>query len=173
MTLEWEPSANSLLVTYAVYAGTNPTSLPLVASGLTGTSYELTNLTYLALYYWQIIVSDSFGRTTPSAVYSFSIAPVQSHMVAAPNPFHPGQGTTFMFSMSGAGSAKLEIYSLPDARRVFSTQLDGLQDGVNIYAYDGRDSGGRLLANGVFSVRLTKSGTRGGGIERFKIVSVR
>jgi hypothetical protein len=173
MTLEWTPSDDSLSVTYAVYAGTDPASMPLIASGLTGTTYELTNLTYLILYYWQIIVSDSFGRMTPSPVYSFSIAPYQDHMIAAPNPFHPGQGTTFMFTMSGAGSANLEIYSLPDVRRVFSTHLDGLQDGVNIYSYDGRDSGGRLLPNGVFSVRLTKSGTTGSAIERFKIISVR
>ena len=78
-----------------------------------------------------------------------------------------------MFSMSGAGSASLEIYSLPDVRRVFSKHLEGLQAGVNIYAYDGRDSGGRLLPNGVFSVRLTKSGATGNGIERFKIISAR
>jgi hypothetical protein len=173
MTLEWTPSDDPLSVTYAVYAGTDPASMPLITSGLTGTTYELTSLTYLALYYWQIIVTDSFGRSTPSAVYSFSIAPYQDHMIAAPNPFHPGQGTTFMFTMSGPGSASLEIYSLPDIRRVFSTHLDGLQDGVNIYAYDGRDSGGRLLPNGVFSVRLIKSGSTGGGIERFKIISVR
>jgi hypothetical protein len=173
MTLEWTPSDDSLSVTYAVYVGTDPASLSLITSGLTGTTYELTNLTYFTLYYWQIIVSDSFGRTTLSPVYSFSIAPYQDHLIAAPNPFHPGQGTTFMFTMSGQGSANLEIYSLPDVRRVFSTHLDGLQDGVNIYAYDGRDSGGRLLPNGVFSVRLTKTGATGGGIERFKIISVR
>lgn len=172
MTLEWTPSDDSLPVTYAVYAGTVPASLPLIVSGLTGTTYDLVGLTYLALYYWQVIVSDSFGRATPSAVYSFSIAPYQNHMIAAPNPFNAGRGTTFMFTMPGPGSAYLEIFSLPDVRRVYTAHLDGLQNGVNIYVYDGRDSGGRLLPNGVFSARLTKSGATGNGIERFKIICV-
>jgi hypothetical protein len=55
---------------------------------------------------------------------------------------------------------------------VFSTHLDGLQDGVNIYAYNGHDSGGRPLPNGVFTVRITKSGAKGSDIERFKIICV-
>ena len=172
MLLEWSTCENSLPVTYSVYADTNPIPVTLVASGLTDTTYQLSNLNWFTLYYWQIVTSDSFGRTTPSPIYSFSIAPHQTHMIVAPNPFNPGQGTTFMFTMSAAGSANLEIYSLPDVRRVFLIRLDGLQDGVNIYAYDGRDSGGRLLGNGVYSVLLNK-GSAGGGIERFKIISVR
>jgi hypothetical protein len=171
MLLEWSASDNSLPVTYSVYADTNPFPVTLVVSGLTDTTYQLANLNWFTLYYWQIVTADSFGRTTPSGVYSFSIAPYQTHMIAAPNPFSPSQGgTTFMFTMAAAGSAHLEIYSLPDVRRVFSAELDGLQAGVNIYAYNGRDSGGRLLGNGVYSVLLNK-GSSGGGIERFKIIS--
>jgi hypothetical protein len=148
--------------------------LPLIVSGLSGTSYMLGGLDYLTPYYWQVGVTDLFGRTTLSEIYSFSIAPAIDHLIAAPNPFHPGHGTTtFEFNMSGPGTALLEIFSLPDSHRVFSTRLDGLQDGVNTYVYDGRNSGGRFLANGVFSVRLTKNGANGNAVERFKIVSVR
>jgi hypothetical protein len=75
--------------------------------------------------------------------------------------------------MSGQGSAIIEIFSLPDGRRVLQRRIDGLQDGNNTYAYDGRDGGGRLLGNGVFSIRLTKNGANGNAVEHFKIVSVR
>ncbi len=174
MTLEWTSSLNPLPVTYTVYTGTNPYALSVFSAGLSGTSQLLTNLTYAVPYSWQVIVADQFGRTSPSAVSSFSIAPVMTHLIAAPNPFHPGRGdTTFMFSMNGAGTALLEIFSLPDGRRILQRQINGLQDGVNTYDYDGHDNGGRLLGNGVFSVRLTKNGANGNAVERFKIVSVR
>ena len=174
MTLEWTSSLNPLPVNYTVYTGTNPYALSMFGSGLSGTYQLLTNLSYTTPYSWQVIVADQFGRTSPSAVYSFSIAPVVTHLISAPNPFHPGRGdTTFMFSMNGAGTALLEIFSLPDGRRVLQRQLNGLQDGVNTFDYDGHDSGGRLLGNGVFSVRLTKNGANGNAVEHFKIVSVR
>ena len=174
MTLEWTSSFNPLPVTYSVYTGTNPYALSLSAPGLSGTSQILTTLSYNTPHSWQVIVADKFGRTAPSAVYSFSIAPPVNHLIAAPNPFHPEQGgTTFLFSMSGQGSAFLEIYSLPEGRRVLQRHIDGLQDGNNTYAYDGRDNGGRLLGNGVFSVRLSKNGANGNAVEHFKIVSVR
>jgi hypothetical protein len=174
MALEWTTSFNTLPVTYTVYTGTNPYALAEYGSGLSGTTQMLTNLRYNVPYSWQVIVADEFGRTSPSAVYTFSIAPIVAHLIAAPNPFHPGRGgTTFMFSMNGPGTALLEVFSLPDSRRVLQRQINGLQDGINTYDYDGRDNGGRLLGNGVFSVRLTKSGANGNAVEHFKIVSVR
>ena len=174
MTLEWTSSFNALPVSYSVYTGTNPYALSLMAPGLSGTSQLLTTLSYNTPHSWQVIVADKFGRTSPSAVYSFSIAPVVNHLIAAPNPFHPEQGgTTLLFSMSGQGSALLELFSLPDGRRVLQRHIDGLQDGNNTYAYDGLDSGGRLLGNGVYSIRLTKNGANGNAVEHFKIVSVR
>jgi hypothetical protein len=174
MTLEWTTSFNALPVTYSVNTGTISFALSNFSSGNSGTTQLLTNLSYNTPYSWQVTVADQFGRTSPSAVYTFSIAPVVNHLISAPNPFHPGRGiTTFMFSMNGSGSALLEIFSLPDGRRVLQRQISGLQSGVNTYDYDGRDSGGRFLGNGVFSVRLTKNGANGNAVERFKIVSVR
>ena len=173
MTLEWDPSSNPLPVTYTVLTGPTPYNLSVYAAGIPGTFVVMANLQYLTPYYWQVVVIDQFGRTSTSPIYSFSIAPVQDHLIAAPNPFHPGHGSTsLMFNMPGAGTADLELFSLPDGRRVFQRHLDGLPDGVNIYAYDGRDNGGRLLPNGVFTIRLTKHGASS-AVETFKIISVR
>jgi hypothetical protein len=193
MLLEWDPSSNPLPVTYDVYTSTNPNAVlpngiggnntPMslaaqgvmtpLATGLSGTSTMMTNLNYLTPYYWQVVDTDQFGRFSVSQIYSFSIAPVQDHFIAAPNPFHPGNGTTtLMWSMDGPGSVHIEIFSLPDARRVFDKHFDGLPAGVNLYTYDGRDNNGRLLGNGVFTIRLTKQGASS-AVEIFKIISVR
>lgn len=174
MMLEWTAPAGLLPVTYDLHCGASPSSMAKVATGLQTPSYLMLNLSYMKPYYWQVVAVDQFGRVSPSEVYSFSIAPVQDHMIAAPNPFHPGRGgTTFMWTMPGPGSAELEIFSLPDSRRVFKTRLDGLQDGVNTYAYDGRESNGQLLPNGVYTARMMMKGANGDKTELFKLLSVR
>lgn len=174
MTLEWTHSLARLPVTYEVFLGTSPSSLSTAARGLVGTANPLANLSFTTPYYWQVAASDEFGRKAVSDIYSFSISPVSNHLIAAPNPFHPGLGvTTFLFSMPGAGSATLELFSLPDARRLFQRRYDGLQSGMNTIAYDGRDDGGRLLPNGVYTVRLTKKGATGNDTELFRLVAAR
>jgi hypothetical protein len=174
MSLEWTDATNALPVTYQVFFGTASASLINVAAGVAGRSYALASLDFTKKYFWQVAAADAFGRTSTSGIYSFSIVPVTERLIAAPNPFHPGRGSTsFLFVMSGAGSADLEIFSLPDMRRVFNIHLDGLQNGSNTYSYDGRDSSGRLLPNGVFTVRLRMNGANGSNTQTFKIVSVR
>ena len=174
MTLEWSPSFSALPVTYSVYLGTAASALANVASQLVATQQTVSNLDYTTVYDWQIVVADEFGRASASPIYTFSIVPPVSRLIAAPNPFHPGRGTTtLLFPMPGAGWADLEIFSLPDERRVFRARLDGLQDGENTYTYDGRDDAGRLLVNGVFTIRLTTHGTNGSQTQLFKIISAR
>ena len=174
MTLEWSDGAGLLPVTYQVYLGPSPSALAGIVSGLESRSYTLSNLEFMRPYYWRVMAADQFGRTSLSEIYTFSIVPGQDHMIAAPNPFHPGHGTiTFMWTMPGLGSAELEIFSLPDSRRVFKTRLDGLQDGVNTYAYDGRESNGQLLPNGVYTARMLIKGANGNKTELFKIVGAR
>lgn len=174
MTLEWTESFSPNPVTYQVFFGTNPLQMSSIATGLTGTNEPMTNLDYTTVYSWQVAAADQFGRTALSEIYTFSLVPVVGHLIAAPNPFHPGHGTTtFLFSMAGPGDAIMEIYSLPDERRVFRQDFTGLQDGPNTITYDGRDNNGRFLPNGVFTVRLIKHGANGNATELFKIISAR
>ncbi len=174
MTLAWTPSFSAVPVTYSVFLGTATNGLANVATGLVDTQQPLSNLDYTMPYYWQVVAADQFGRAAASPIYAFSIVPPTSHLIAAPNPFHSGRGvTTLLFEMPGAGWADLEIFSLPDERRVFRARLDDLQDGANTYAYDGRDGAGRPIPNGVFTIRLTMHGTNGTQTQLFKIVSAR
>jgi hypothetical protein len=174
MTLEWSDGVGLLPVTYEVFLGESPSALASVVRGLDSHSYTLNSLEYMRPYYWRVAAADQFGRGSLSGIYTFSIAPAEQRMIAAPNPFHPGRGAvTFMWTMAGPGSAELEIFSLPDARRIFKVRLDGLQDGVNTYPYDGRGGDGRLLGNGVYTARMRMKGANGNKTEHLKLISVR
>lgn len=174
MTLEWTNSDGPLPVTYNVFLGTSSIGLSGVADGVQLTSDLTNDLQYNTPYYWQVSAVDEFGRTATSDIYTFSIVPTTDHLIAAPNPMHPGHGsTTFLFMMNGAGMATMDIYSLPDVRHVFSRTYTGLQDGANTIAYDGTDDNGRYLPNGVFTVIMRKMGANGNETERFKLVTAR
>lgn len=173
MTLEWTDAADLVPVQYNVYFGTNPVTPPLVGT-TDKTSYQVANLEFLQLYSWQVEAFDKFGRSTKSDILHFSISPYLEKFYAAPNPFRAGaENTIFIFTMPGAGHAKLEIFALPSYDRVYETNLEGMQNGVNIFTYDGRDMSGRPLFNGVYMVKLTMNGEQGNVSQKHKLMVVR
>lgn len=75
--------------------------------------------------------------------------------VNVPNPFNPS--TTIAFSLPAAGTADLRVYDVTG--RLVSTLVDEPKDaGLHEVRWDGRDSGGIPVANGVYLVRL-RAGT--------------
>ena len=173
LRLSWSDGTNQVPVQYRVYVG--PASSDLTLKGVTADQFFVVqDLEYLKDYNWQIEAFDTYGRSTKSAVFTFSIAPSVSHLYCAPNPFRAGsEVTTFIFTMVGPGSAQLSIYLLPAIKLVYSTFLDGLQDGVNTFDYRGLDDGGRVLYNGVYMAFLKKKGGQGNETERFKFLVVK
>lgn len=173
LTLQWSSSYNGVPVTYRLFVGPSPTTLAWVAD-TTETSFEVLNLEFLKDYYWQIESIDFYGRSTLSPIFNFSISPGLLGFYSAPNPFRPGkESTNFMFNMPGAGDATLKIFSLPHNNLVFETTLSGLQNGPNVFAYDGKDGQGQFLFNGVYDVRLESSGTDGSLKQKFLMAVVR
>ena len=157
MVLAWTDGTNQVPVHYKVYFGDSPAALSLIQTEDSRT-YPLSNLTTAHNYYWQINTYDDYGRNTNSATFTFSLAPDWSNLYCAPNPFRAGaQPTVFSFQAS-AGSASMKIYSLPHGDLVFSTQLNGLVDGPNLWTYDGRDGRGAVLFNGVYMAVLESPG---------------
>jgi hypothetical protein len=72
ITLSWsctDPNGDALK--YNVYLGTN-SSAPIVATGITGTSYVPTGLQPGVNYYWKVIANDGKGGTTSSEWWGFS-----------------------------------------------------------------------------------------------------
>jgi hypothetical protein len=173
--LSWSDGTNQVPVQYRIYAGQSLSASALKVAGVTAERFfVLRDLEYLKDYTWQIEAFDTYGRATMSGTFTFSLSPSVGHFYCAPNPFRAGsQATTFIFNLAGPGSAKLSIYLLPSVDLVYSTSLDGLQDGVNTFDYRGVDDGGRVLYNGVYMAVLAKKGGQGNETERFKFLVVK
>jgi hypothetical protein len=70
-TLTWNAQPNA--TSYTLYLGTSP-SPPLLASGLTATSYS-PQLARNTTYYWRIVALTSTGGPWPSGIRSFTTTP--------------------------------------------------------------------------------------------------
>lgn len=83
LTLQWaadDPDPGDSL-TFDVYfypASSPPT---LAASGLEDTSYQVSQLRFNSIYYWQIVARDSKGASTNGAVWSFTTLPFPNNPV--------------------------------------------------------------------------------------------
>jgi uncharacterized protein (TIGR02145 family) len=78
-------------ISYNLYAGKQSTSLQLIASGINGVSYNLTNLLNGTQYFWKVVAIDGRGGVTESAVHNFSTL---NHAPTAPVLITPVNGLT-------------------------------------------------------------------------------
>ncbi len=86
VTLSWQcsdPDGDTL--TYDVYFGTS-SNPPLVASGITSTSYSPGTLSYSTTYYWRVVAKDEHGATTSSETWHFT---TEANPNPPPNPTPP------------------------------------------------------------------------------------
>jgi hypothetical protein len=179
VVLKWsssDPQGGALK--YNLYLSTNPNNLVLVyqsgyvtgapvkksisgasSSGNVDCSYDLTNLGFNQVYYWQVEAIDEYGVSTISSVFSFST--ISSNLVEKafnyPNPFNPAksQTTKIVFNMVESGNAELKLYSeLGDL--CWSTHSDNLNAGANEVVYDGKDDSGRIMYNGTYVCVIKK-----------------
>jgi len=81
-----------------------------------------------------------------------------SGLVNVPNPFNPG--TEIRFTVHRAGEGSLRVY---DAQGRLLRTLHGgwFATGPQVFAWDGRDDGGREVASGLYVYRLELSGQVG------------
>jgi len=88
-----------------------------------------------------------------------------------PNPFT--ETTRIYFTMSEGGTAKVHVYSV-SGRKVWQTEL-AASSGQGFVDWDGRDTEGDAVANGVYLVRVElKSGTSGRRVDALeRMVRVR
>jgi len=172
ISLSWSDGSNPLPVQYQVLVGPSQQSLaPVTVTA--DRSYRWTGLSYLQEYYWQIRSFDAYGRTTASAVFSFSIVPDIPGFYCAPNPFGTSGPTQCVFRMPGGGSARMDVFALPQGSLVRSFHLDDLPDGISTFAFDGNDGRGEPLYCGVYLAVLSMEGSRGSVRQRFKMLVVR
>ncbi|MBN1280170.1 MAG: PKD domain-containing protein, partial [Candidatus Thermoplasmatota archaeon] len=73
VTLSWtggDPNANDT-VTYDVYFGTTSPP-PQIVANLSGTSYEVSTLSYDTVYYWRIVAWDNHNASTSGPLWHFT-----------------------------------------------------------------------------------------------------
>ncbi|MHC4479298.1 MAG: FlgD immunoglobulin-like domain containing protein, partial [Planctomycetota bacterium] len=76
-----------------------------------------------------------------------SAVPFRISLSNYPNPFN--SSTTISFSLREEGHAKLEIYDIQG--RLVKTLIDGgMSAGASYVSWDGTDSGGRVVASGIY-----------------------
>ena len=71
--LTWVAGGGGAPANFAVYLGTNPTSLNLIASNLTETTCPPGLLAFNTTYYWQVVATNAVGSVT-GAVWQFTTA---------------------------------------------------------------------------------------------------
>ncbi len=90
VTLSWhcsDPDQGDVL-TYDIYFGTS-SNPPLVASGITSTSYTPGTLSYSTTYYWRVVAKDEHGATTSSETWHFTTEAAPAPP-PSPKPLPPG-----------------------------------------------------------------------------------
>jgi hypothetical protein len=78
--------------------------------------------------------------------------------LAFPNPFEDDLGTFFSFNLTSGTPADvlIRVYTV-SGRLIYSTTQPGMQPGYHQIPWDGRDSDGSRLANGIYVYRLVAS----------------
>jgi hypothetical protein len=115
------------------------------AGQLTGTAYWA----YIGFWQAEMQVGLAEGQTLPQAS-SFTLQ-------VRPNPF---SGTVAIrYSLASDGPAMLQVYDRV-GRLVRSWAVGRKPAAVSFVTWDGRDSRGRLLSNGVYFCRLTAGAFR-------------
>ncbi|MBT1708761.1 hypothetical protein KK062_11025 [Fulvivirgaceae bacterium PWU5] len=75
--LEWQAVTDSdgEAVTYTLYVDTSTTPVQKVATGITGTFFQVKALKQNTTYYWKVVASDTHGTVSESDVWRFTTLP--------------------------------------------------------------------------------------------------
>lgn len=145
-------------------------------SGLPDTSFAVTGLDTLRVYYWKVVAQDTHGgqrlscpvsswfRTlSPSAVPEHGIGetPWAFHLgQPVPNPFQ--DMNSIHFSLPVSAEVRLQVFDV-GGRLVRTVMDDRRAPGDHVAVWDGFDMAGRRAGNGVYFYRFcstTNSGVR-------------
>jgi len=162
-TLVWEQSTGASSYQLQVSTESSFSSIVLDQSGITSTSYTVTDLAGNTTYYWRVNAANQGGNGQWSAVKSFTTLivngvrdwpglPSENRLLQNyPNPFN--NGTVIPFELSGAAHVSIEIYS--DLGQRVATLHQGMQQaGYHRVAWEPR------LPSGVYYCRLVIDGSQ-------------
>ena len=164
LNLTWDQNTEADLGHYAVYRGTSAGFVPgpsnLVASPTDTATFD-SGWRWSGGYYYKVSAVDIHGNEslwavlTPDAVTGTDTpkAPAASYLAQNfPNPFNPM--TRIAFGLSAPAHVSLRIYDA-SGRLVRALVNDERRAGRYEESWDGRDSGGRSVASGIYFYRLS------------------
>jgi hypothetical protein len=163
LELTWEPNAESDFSCYALYRGLSEDFVPGAANlvgQLDETEYFDGEWTWGAGYYYKLSAFDINGNESAFSLFSTDNitgdetpkAPAASYLAQNfPNPFNPT--TKISFGLAAPADVSLRIYDA--AGRLVRVLAEGARPAGNYSElWDGRDSGGRAVASGIYFYRL-------------------
>lgn len=101
LNLMWEctdPEGDPM--TYSIYFGTSQNP-PLIASGVSGSTYNPGNLLNLTTYYWKVVAHDSQGNQAEGPLWSFTTKKQSGLFVCGEVLIDPRNGETYPTKMIG------------------------------------------------------------------------
>jgi len=163
LALTWTPNVEKDLANYRVYRGTSADFVPAPANRVGSpatTSFFDGAWDWSAGYYYKVAAVDRHGNEgryallAPEAITGTDTpkAPAASFLAQNfPNPFNPT--TRITFGLAAPGDVSLRIYDA--AGRLVRVLAEGARPAGNYSElWDGRDSGGRAVASGIYFYRL-------------------
>jgi hypothetical protein len=163
LELTWDPNAESDFSCYALYRGLSEDFVPGAANlvgQLDETGYFDGEWTWGAGYYYKLSAFDINGNESAFSLFSTDNitgdetpkAPAASYLAQNfPNPFNPT--TKISFGLAAPADVSLRIYDA--AGRLVRVLAEGARPAGNYSElWDGRDSGGRAVASGIYFYRL-------------------
>ena len=164
LELTWSPNGESDIGEYAIYRGTSAEFVPGPGNfvGSTPDTLYLDGMwSWGSSYYYKVAAVDVHGNVSGYALLSPETltdtdtpkAPAASFLAQNfPNPFNPT--TRISFGLAAPADVSLRIYDA--AGRLVRTLVEGARPAGNYSElWDGRDSGGRAVASGIYFYRLT------------------
>jgi hypothetical protein len=164
LDLSWTPNVENDLAWYNVYRGTSEGFVPGPSNRI-GTSqtpgFFDDEWDWSAGYYYKVAAVDRHGNESGHALLApddvtgveTPKAPEGPYLAQNfPNPFNPT--TRISFGLAAPANVSLRIYDA--SGRLVRVLLEGARPAGNYSElWDGRDSGGRAVASGIYFYRLT------------------
>jgi hypothetical protein len=163
LDITWNPNGEPDLDGYVIYRGTAPDFTPEPGNLLSApcdTFYFDSEWRWDSMYWYKLAAVDIHGNESayiligPDQVTGDETPSTPAAMYLAqnyPNPFNPA--TTIRFGLQVPADVSLCIYDA--AGRLVQVLVEEPRDaGHQIVRWDGRDSGGRSVASGVYFYRL-------------------
>ncbi|MDR1245078.1 MAG: hypothetical protein LBJ98_03780 [Endomicrobium sp.] len=167
------------ILSYEIYIGRNASKEKLpkfeINPEKNSSMFIIPRLEHKKQYYWYMRITNQFGASLETEMFSFVTGGMVEKLYNAPNPFNPARGieTEFVFPMFADGTCKMTIYSEYGDLVWESDSLSLSGNNSQVIRYNGKDNSGRLLYTGTYLAVLEKKYADKTEIEKCRILVIK